>query len=303
MNSYNIPQAEELVLLLKAGSPEGVKNFFELSLNEQQEIIPYLISNLTIDLTELISTRNLSLWIKEDFSLAKKWVVNQPEYKSLRGKVILSKSTLVLEDKEKTEILSSLSPNLFGEELAKLIQVAKEVGDDREIEVVLTSSLEGYLVTPITKNENFSVASKFKGITISAVLLLTIFSSNAKADSTEDAIRTAAKAALIQTGTQDKIEQFQKMVEQKAQQAIKETGTEVPAGVIGFGAKALVRKKVELKGETPFVPLNYHLSVGSGGTEIKLEKDQFLSPNSQIWIQTNVNSNDSKFELGLKFGF
>lgn len=303
MNSYNIPQAEELILLLKAGSIEGIKKFFELSLNEQQEIIPYLIANLTTDLTILIDKRNLSLWIKEDFTLAKKWVVQQPEYKNLRGRVHLTKQILILEDSEQTEILSKVSPKLFGEELSKLIQVATELGDDQEVEVSLLAVGEDFLVTPIDKKDIQTVGSKFKGISISVVLLLTIFSSNAKADSTEDAIRTAAKAALIQTGTQEKIEQFQKMVEQKAQQVIKDTGTEIPAGVIGFGARSLVRQKVEFKGETPFVPLNYQLSVGSGGTEVKLEKDQVFSPNSQLWIQTNVNSKDSKFELGLKFGF
>lgn len=234
------------------------------------------------------------------------WVFEQPDFNKIDGKINLKTLTLTAEPKIGL-ILSKVQPKVLDEEVSKLINNLSDLDEsiDKEVDVSL---IKGNQVFELKlKQENESRRSNLKKCidlaSMSIVIAVMFSSSFAQADDTKKAISHASKAAMEQSGLGRQLDEVQKNLEKQGRQIIQDIGGEVPAAVIGTGAKVAIDRRVDFKGKVKVIPVNYEVSVGLDESKVKIGNDDLFDAKVEGWISGTTGNSTQKLEIGLRYDF
>lgn len=338
ISSLSVDQIESLsliekcVFLFQNQKPSFLFEARKVSNSELEESLDYYGESLESFWSQIISNKNLEVFAKQDFLKEHiiDWFFSQDEFKIVQGKYNLNSSTLNL-DPSTGKIFSLVDPQIFEDEISKLKNTLLSLDEslDRDIIVTLSQIDKHIDMTLQVKEEGPSKLKKCLELLSIPIFFAVVLSSSlsmadgfevqrdsngqfksqgqVKSEMNSSAVNSATQAALKQTGMDKQIDKYSKQLEKKGQelaQTVKEYGGEVPGAIIAVGAKAVVDRKIGVKGKNDtVVPVNYEISVGMEESIVKISNDNLFDQHMQGWISGVHQANMDKIEVGVKYEF
>lgn len=309
-------QLNESSLLEKAIALYFSKDFSYISLaktipnSELAEGLSIYDDSLLDFWSSIFSKSNIDLFVKKDYlkESVLDWIESESDFAVLKGKLNLKNQALKVEP-SLGRILSLVNPRIFEEDISKLVKNLELLDEsiDKDVDVVLVRKERYFELSLDNKPEE--TPSKLKKCIelLSVPLFLSVVLSSSNALATENAslnaIDSATKAALMQSGLDKKMEKFQRQLEDQGNQIIKEIGGEVPVAIVGVGVKVAVDRKIDFKTKTPIIPANLEVSVGLDETKMKISHDNMFDESIKGWISGSHTASMNKVEIGVKYDF
>lgn len=126
-------------------------------------------------------------------------------------------------------------------------------------------------------------------------------------DDTQRAISHATKAVMAQPEVKEAVDRTVKNAEKAAKEFVKETGTTIPATVVGYGIKSAVEGKVQMKGKglkSLGVPMDYDIAVGFDNSySLGVGGKNPYMQNSNYKIEGIQNKQEQKIQMKVNFEF
>lgn len=282
--------------------------FYKVSNEEIVDGLEFYGEDLEGFWPNLFNMSNIEVFLTKSFlkEKIKEWLFNQPEFSKIDGKINLKTLTLTTDPKIGW-ILFKIQPKVLDEDISKLINNLNDLEEslDKEVSVSLIKINNLFEIKIFQdNNKNKSNLRRCIDLASMSVVISIIFSSSfAKADDTKKAISHASTAVMEQTELGKQLSEIQGNLEKQGRQIIQDIGGDVPATVIGVGAKVAIEKKVDFKGKVKVIPVNYEVSVGLDESKVKIGNDDLFDAKVEGWISGTTGNSTQKLEIGLKYDF
>ena len=189
-----------------------------------------------------------------------------------------------------------------------------EESDDQYFDAVLSYNGKNFTLTLGQKENIIAERTSFwKQNLVTAikagVLCTAIFAmSEVKADEeTKAAISSATKAGMAQPEVKEMVKKTIKSAEKNAKEFVKETGSEIPATIVGYGLKSAVEGKVQMKGKglkQLGVPMDYDIAVGFDSSySLGVGGKNPYMKGSDYKLEGTHKSGEQKIEMKVNFEF
>lgn len=321
----DLSSLEQVVFSYLQGNLESKIIVKTLSASEIDLGLNNYLDNSTMDLwLSAVNLQNLNLFLKlnnlEINTQLKNWIGIQSDLKIIKCQVNLETLNCKLEQNNLTGIFSQLNISVDCSEITEFVASLQLVEEsaNQYFAAQLIFINGGYkLVVGDGENQeseriNWWQQNLVKPIQIATVCLALFAANGAKADDAQkDAAINAARGAIMSTEQgkeiKETVEQLQKKVTQAAEKIVKESGTEIPVTVVGYGVKAAMDKKVEIKKtslQSIGLAMDANMAIGfDGSMNLGIGgKTPFLD-NGNYKIQGATGGGANSIEMKLNFEF
>lgn len=276
----------------------------------------------------VLNWQNFSLFLNQADHLyddeVKEWSVQQGPMQVIGGEFNVQKLSFKLSDSTLHNLFSKLNFNFnlsevlaFAEQLKFLDETldqyfpAKLVWQAGEYKLLVGQESK---VSSQTSRVNWWQEHLAKPIQAVSICIVLFSSVNALAQSSDvsSAVEHAKQAALQQPGIKEKVQDMSKKVENLGKDLanqVKDTPAEIPVTIVGYGVKAAVDQKIEVKGKNVEikslgVAVDYNLAVGfDSSVQMGIGGKNPLMDQGTYKLQGVKNHQEEKIELNLNFEF
>lgn len=273
---------------------------------------------------DIISDENVVAFLKSDSiearSFASQFILESPQYKSIKGKYNLGSRELIVSP-EVGEVLLFLDPEFTQNEENDLSSVRdglSELGEslDRFVDVTISCSGLKKFQIALRKSEaervreekiERSFASKVVKSSLVVGLIIgglalgmeSAFADNS--DQYERAKGAAIEAAMIQSGAKDMLDKAKQKAEDATMKFAKDTGTEPIAALAVLGAQTVRDKKLTIKSKNPLLKNSTYKFTVAQNKEVSLElrgENPLLKDSTYA-----INATPHSVEVGVSVSF
>jgi hypothetical protein len=320
----NLTSVEKIVLAYLQGEGDSKELVKKIPLSELDHSLTHYVDEVTLPLwLNVLSVKTLPLFLQlknsDITTYLKDWLREQKDLHELPCEVNLASWHCKLKDSNLTKIFTELNLPVDCSEVEPFVSSLKllEESPNQYFTAQLIYLNHGYkLVLGEGENQeanriNWWQQNLVKPVQIAVVCMALFGAVEAQADDQSGAALNAAKNAALSTeqGKQIKetVDQLQKRVTKAAEKMVKETGTQIPVTVVGYGVKAAIDQKVEIKNtslNSLGLAMDANMAIGFDGT-MNLGvggKTPFLD-NGKYKLEGTTGSGKQSIEMKLNFEF
>lgn len=316
----NLGSVEQMVLSFLKGEKEALSLVKTLSGGDLELGINNYLEDSTLELwLAALSLNNLNLFIKvnnRELNLKlKDWVLQNSELATLKAEVNLETLHCKLPEINLTAIFVELNIPVDCSQIPEFTASLQLVDEspNQYFASQLVRINGGYkLVVGDGENQveeriSWWKENLVKQIQIATVCVALFGAIEVKADDTAAALNAAKGAALAIPEVKETVEQVSKRVTKAAEKIVEETGTKIPVTVVGYGVKAAIDQKVEVKKinlNSLGLAMDSSMAIGFDGTvNLGLGGKTPMLDNGTYKIQGSTGNGNSSVEFKLNFGF
>ena len=319
----NMTNLEKIVkaFLTPEISLEAIELAKKMAKEELEEGLSLYYDNSTANLfNSCLNWSNIDIFLKTDnqnlIVAVKEWLVIQENFKQVKGQINLKTYNFKINDSAVGSTLQTLNYDIDLSEVANFKEQLSllDESDDQYFDAVLNYNGKSFNLTLGQKEtviaerisfwkQNLVTAIK-AGVLVTAIFAM----SEVKADEqTKAAISTATKAVMAQPEVKEMVSKTIKSAEKNTKEFVKETGSEIPATIVGYGLKSALDGKVQMKGKglkKLGVPLDYDIAVGFDSSySLGVGGENPYMKGSDYKIEGSHTSGEQKIQMKVNFEF
>ena len=281
--------------------------------------LDYYVYPETVELAKKVLDRNyLEIFLSHEKpevnQIALDYIRESDEFNDFEG--LLDPSSLIFScQKQEDLLILNQAPEVFSQDLQEFLEEAKELKETpTKIKAKLKKVVnqEGFsfvltLSSPKGKEEvrRKNLMSKLKKPIQTGVMALAIFSgAEAFAGDGKEALKQASKAAL-ETKEGKMLKSYAKEQAKKIEKIVKESGGEIPAMIVGYGAKVAMERKIGVGykvSEEGNVRIDLESNFQDASVRFSGDGPNFLENSRyQFNAGTSNGAGEFKFQLGFEF--
>jgi hypothetical protein len=264
-NINSLSNVEKLILFYFKGESDQVKSLIgELNQEDVCYAIDKFYSSETVKVFDLLIDTHILTFLRSNHGpikeMALDYLKNNAELKLVKAQYNIETNVLKISSPKIGQILTFLNPVFHIGEISKIqsefedLEIPTNVFLD--VDVVQINGINEYKISPSetkkqiklkedSKKREFQVFNKFNiAFSSSVVLASMLFSVDAHAQNYSQAIDSAKRAALIQSGIQKQVDDVQHKVTQMATDQVKAMGLEKPLAMAAIGYKTIQSREV-----------------------------------------------------------
>lgn len=338
---YNLAQIKELSLKKESAqftkleqivfdylNPEislsALENSKDLSTEELIEGLNHYCDITTEKLfMSVLNWNNISVFLQcDNISVTenvKSWILSQEEFKNIKGSLNLKTLSFKLENSHLKIVLEKIKFNIDLSEVEQFIEQLSLLEESTDVtypatlkwshnSFILTIGQDQLINQDRTSWWKDNLVKPIQAATIVGMIFTASMASAQDSNFKEsDALKYATKAAMAHPDVKNTVDSITKAAEKKAVDMVKESGTEIPVTVVGYGIKVATEQKVQVKGKVPLSlssPLQYDLAIGFNNSyQMGVSGDAPLIKDATYKIQGSKNGSEQKIEMKLNFDF
>lgn len=242
------------------------------------------------------------------------FVKNHPDFNKIKAFYNPKTKICKIEEQKVGIILSKQNPMVFSDEIEDTINQLNELDEDININLPVTlenqqnGSFEmilGEKPEPKKSVWKDKLISPLNAMILTSAILMSV-GAFAQDNDSKNAINSATKAAMANPAVKKAFDDTTDKIVKNAEDIVRESGSEIPVVIIGYGAKLAKDKEVKYKGKvggTSIVPINYEMGLGINGYHMQISGDNPLDNKGKYYIKGSGNSGDTKVQLGLEWSY
>lgn len=310
-----------LAFLTPEISLEAIEQAKKLSKEELSEAMAVYYDSSTANLFHsCLNWSNIEVYLKQENdqlrSFMSEWLYQQENFKTIKGQINLKSLNFKVNNEKVKSVLTNIDFDIdlsevenFKAQLELLDESADQYFDACLLFNGKSFSLSlGQVEYKQPERVDFwknNLTTALKATVLCSILFAT---TDLKAeDDTKRAISYATKAVMAQPEVKEAVDKTIKNAEKKAKEFVKETGTTIPATVIGYGIKTVVEGKVQVKGKglkDLGVPMDYDIAVGFDNSfSLGVGGKNPYMKGSDYKIEGSKQGSEQKIQMKVNFEF
>lgn len=310
-----------LAFLTPEISLEAIEQAKKLSKEELSEALASYYDASTANLFHsCLNWSNIEVYLKEENeqlrTFIKDWLSQQDNFKNIKGQINLDTLNFKLTNEKVKLVLTNLDFDIDLSEVDNFKHQLDllEESSNQYFDACLLYNGKSFVLSlgqiEYKQPERVVFWKTHLSSAVKATLLASILfaATDLKAeDDTKRAISHATKAVMAQPEVKEAVDRTIKNAEKNAKEFVKETGTTIPATVIGYGIKTAVEGKVQVKGKglkDLGVPMDYDIAVGFDNSySLGVGGKNPYMKGSDYKIEGSKQGNEQKIQMKVNFEF
>lgn len=310
-----------LAFLTPEISLEAIEQAKKLSKEELSEAISVYYDSSTANLFHsCLNWSNIEIFLKEENDQLRTylndWLGQQENFKTIKGQINLKTLNFKVNNDKVKSVLTLLDFDIDLSEIDNFKNQLELLDEsiDQYFDACLLFNGKGFVLSlgqvEYKQPERVDFWKTHLSSAIKATVLASILfaATDLKAnDDAKRAISHATKAVMAQPEVKEAVDRTIKNAEKNAKEFVKETGTTIPATVIGYGIKSAVEGKVQVKGKglkDLGVPMDYDIAVGFDNSySLGVGGKNPYMKGSDYKIEGSKQGSEQKIQMKVNFEF